>query len=258
MPRFFHRIRKSFFLLVPANDTGQKLSRYLLYAIGEIILVVIGILIALQINNWNAQKKDQALNQKYLKLLQSDLELDLAHFLALKLDLSQQAHDIDSIKMLLSSPKMTLSQLNGIIKESYLLFKLVEDTSLNRSTFNALQNSGRFDLLENDLQNGLRVLNQEQNTYVEYTKDNIDAFMQTSAVFIEQIPILFDTVDSSMALNRSIADHLWNTVDWPVVQRGYINLLTLRSLYVSSAIQRIDKISASTEQQLQLLKSKGT
>jgi len=220
--------------------------------------VVIGILIALQINNWNAQKKDQALNQKYLKLLQSDLELDLAHFNALKLDLSQQAHDIDSIKMLLSSPKMTLSQLNGIIKESYLLFKLVEDTSLNRSTFNALQNSGRFDLLENDLQNGLRVLNQEQNTYVEYTKDNIDAFMQTSAVFIEQIPILFDTVDSSMALNPSIADHLWNTVDWPVVQRGYINLLTLRSLYVSSAIQRIDKISAITEQQLQLLKRKGT
>jgi len=37
------------------NNTGK----YLKYAIGEIILVVIGILIALQINNWNEQRKDQ-------------------------------------------------------------------------------------------------------------------------------------------------------------------------------------------------------
>ena len=37
--------------------TENKFSRYLLYAIGEIVLVVIGILIALQINNWNEEQK---------------------------------------------------------------------------------------------------------------------------------------------------------------------------------------------------------
>ena len=36
--------------------TGNKFSKYLLYAIGEIVLVVIGILIALSINNWNEFK----------------------------------------------------------------------------------------------------------------------------------------------------------------------------------------------------------
>ncbi len=39
--------------MLPEN----KFSKYLLYAIGEIVLVVIGILIALQINNWNAKQK---------------------------------------------------------------------------------------------------------------------------------------------------------------------------------------------------------
>ena len=39
--------------------TENKFSKYLLYAIGEIILVVIGILIALSINNWNENKKTQ-------------------------------------------------------------------------------------------------------------------------------------------------------------------------------------------------------
>lgn len=49
MIHFFRKIRHQLF-------TTNKFSKYLLYAIGEIILVVIGILIALQINNWNNQK----------------------------------------------------------------------------------------------------------------------------------------------------------------------------------------------------------
>ena len=50
MIKFFRHIRKD---LMEQNKT----SRYLKYAIGEIILVVIGILIALQINNWNELRK---------------------------------------------------------------------------------------------------------------------------------------------------------------------------------------------------------
>ena len=50
MIKFFRHIRKS---LIEQNKTGK----YFKYAIGEIILVVIGILIALQINNWNESRK---------------------------------------------------------------------------------------------------------------------------------------------------------------------------------------------------------
>lgn len=50
MMKFFRRIRHR---LLNAN----KLGNYLLYAIGEIVLVVIGILIAIQINNWNEKTK---------------------------------------------------------------------------------------------------------------------------------------------------------------------------------------------------------
>ncbi|EPR73980.1 hypothetical protein ADIWIN_0940 [Winogradskyella psychrotolerans RS-3] len=50
----------------------NKFSKYLLYAIGEITLVVIGILIALQINNWNDNRKQQIQEQKLLVSLKSD------------------------------------------------------------------------------------------------------------------------------------------------------------------------------------------
>ena len=51
----FHFFRKMRRVLVPEG----RLGRYFFYAIGEIVLVVIGILIALQINNWNQQRKDK-------------------------------------------------------------------------------------------------------------------------------------------------------------------------------------------------------
>ncbi len=69
MIKFFRRIRQK---LLSEN----KFSKYLLYAIGEIVLVVIGILIALQINTWNNDrlKKDQ--EQEYLGEIKQNLEKD--------------------------------------------------------------------------------------------------------------------------------------------------------------------------------------
>lgn len=55
-----------------------KTSKYLKYAIGEIILVVIGILIALQINTWNDLRKEHSKEQKILMELQSQFKDNLA------------------------------------------------------------------------------------------------------------------------------------------------------------------------------------
>ena len=69
MIKFFRKIR---FDLMEKNKTGK----YLKYAIGEIVLVVVGILIALQINTWNEQKKNNKQAQRYLKSLKEDIQED--------------------------------------------------------------------------------------------------------------------------------------------------------------------------------------
>jgi hypothetical protein len=51
----------------------NKTSRYFKYAIGEIILVVIGILIALQINNWNESRKSKTFETEILTQIQANL-----------------------------------------------------------------------------------------------------------------------------------------------------------------------------------------
>jgi len=55
----------------------NKFSKYLLYAIGEIALVVIGILIALSINNWNTERKERLLEQTYYYKILEDINQDI-------------------------------------------------------------------------------------------------------------------------------------------------------------------------------------
>lgn len=68
MIKFFRKIRQK--LLAEG-----RLSKYLIYALGEIILVVVGILIALQINNWNEEKKNILVEHKILQdILKNQVE----------------------------------------------------------------------------------------------------------------------------------------------------------------------------------------
>lgn len=79
MIKFFRHIRQSLLMenktAKPARTTQS--GRYFKYAIGEIVLVVIGILIALQINNWNTQRQVRQLEVKYLNEIAKNLKPDL-------------------------------------------------------------------------------------------------------------------------------------------------------------------------------------
>jgi hypothetical protein len=71
MIKFFRNIRKNLL-----NE--GKTTKYFKYAIGEIVLVVIGILIALQINNWNEDRKDRIQEQKILMQLRDEFKANIA------------------------------------------------------------------------------------------------------------------------------------------------------------------------------------
>lgn len=69
MMKFFRHIRHNLI-------GGNRITSYLLYASGEIILVVIGILIALQINNWNHTRIDKNIESNYLAALREGIKTD--------------------------------------------------------------------------------------------------------------------------------------------------------------------------------------
>ena len=116
---FFRRIRRNL-----ANQ--NKFVQYGRYAIGEILLVVIGILIALSINNWNEGRKDRIIEKSIFLELEDNLErnialIDIATANIIKINKSTKA-TIEIIKERKSYPDTLIynfAQLNR--SGSYLL-----------------------------------------------------------------------------------------------------------------------------------------
>ena len=79
MIKFFRHIRKSLLMenKTSPNDSGGRVGKYFKYALGEIILVVIGILIALQINNWNQDRLHSISLKGHLKSLTQAIQHDI-------------------------------------------------------------------------------------------------------------------------------------------------------------------------------------
>ena len=103
--KIFPKIRQE---LMEKNKTGE----YLKYAIGEIVLVVIGILIALSINNWNENRKENIVEFKILQTLNNDLQTDI---LNIKGMIKSDSLVIESNKQLIIVLKDNQSNYNSSI-----------------------------------------------------------------------------------------------------------------------------------------------
>lgn len=106
MIKLFRKIRQNLLM-------ENKTSKYFKYAIGEIILVVIGILIALQINNWNENQKSVKLEKTYYCKIAEDLQVDIRH-----IDSS-----LVTIDLRIESTERFLKNLLKIQKDKQIIFK---------------------------------------------------------------------------------------------------------------------------------------
>ncbi|TFV93633.1 hypothetical protein E4S40_15430 [Algoriphagus kandeliae] len=94
MISFFRKIRQKLL-------SQKRITRYLIYALGEILLVVIGILIALSINNWNEDRKNKIKERELLNELTKDLREDLV---MLEFQLSQSDSILKYLNVLKNPP----------------------------------------------------------------------------------------------------------------------------------------------------------
>lgn len=164
MIKLFRNIRKTLL-------KEGKTSKYLKYAIGEIVLVVIGILIALQINNWNESKKNEEKEHKYLSNINREIIND-----SLGLERSWFKNRQKKIECLEKAKQYVMG--NYIPEDTLLFISNVGFGGINSrasfmgssNTYKELVSTGNLSLISND---------SIRNLVVQYysNKDFVDIYM---------------------------------------------------------------------------------
>ncbi|WP_394974096.1 DUF6090 family protein [uncultured Croceitalea sp.] len=172
MIKFFRRIRKRLL-------TENKFSSYLIYAIGEIILVVIGILIALQIDNWNQKKQLKDEQVKTLKSLHEAIKINNTEFDTI---FNAQILRNRSLQDVIFSDVSNLpnTHLDSLIKIN------VRNHTFDPSTgiYNAMINSGKIELVANEslknriskLYDIVRDYQESEDEITAYTKEHLEEY----------------------------------------------------------------------------------
>ncbi len=136
MIKFFRKIRQKLL-------TENKFSKYLIYAVGEIILVMIGILLALQVNNWNEERKQLAYGQEILNELITEANKNISSFnwaienLEKNIEGQETIFNVEDLKSLPSDSLWDLFSMANIdIKVSTNTFEKIKYQGLTRLSTN--------------------------------------------------------------------------------------------------------------------------
>ena len=178
----------------------NKFSKYLIYAIGEIILVVIGILIALQVNNWNETKKTRSFETKILTEMKQSLEQDLmrTELIYKHRALPKQKAISDLIGNITSDVHVSKDEL----KKNFGIASITLSFYFDKGPFESLKSKG-FERIQND---SLR------NAIIRF----YEVSMPLAIIFIDNNKEVYKT--NKYELRRKIVGHQYikNDTIWRV------------------------------------------
>lgn len=214
MISFFRKIRHKLL-------AGNRVTRYLTYAIGEILLVVIGILIALQVNNWNEDRKAN----------NSRIEYTYALLVELEKDSGQLADELEAIDRRLETVTSYFDRLSQSNSNLDTLFKImrneadpsfVRPSNLHTNTYLTLTSTGEIGFFDSPLgemiQNYYQKADQTYNSAIEQTRFYQNIFSE----YHFNIPKPHEYNDSP------VLDQLENIMDKPKALLVFNGMLSIK------------------------------
>jgi len=223
----------------------NKVSKYLLYALGEIILVIIGILFALQINNWNENRKTQI-----------DLE---SSFYAMIDELKENANFLEGEK---KNMQYRVDGLNRIFDKTATdkdLRNILDyfGPNTNSKPFNSIFNSLKEEKLLQLIDN--KELVKKINNFYEYDLPNLAEFCKWHEGFVgdnidpyilENIPIMDKTQLDVIIINRLLKEVKFQNIlrYQNLLYKGYISSCDFTTQKAEKLIVLIENYLKEQEQ----------
>ena len=214
MIKFFRKIRLDAL-------SRKRFAKYFTYAIGEIILVVIGILIALQVSNLNEQRKDRDLGNSLKKALQSELKADIE---LINLDLEYVEEELkrnNSFAQRLSSTTASEDTLIQIVRHEYSN-GFNGARTLDKTTFNSLESTGKMNLLGDEIVARVQKYYRDRELFIEANKNNTQIYFNLVEPFLLKYP------NDTFSVTGPLQEEYWKQVDVNTLNGMFNGLLTMR------------------------------
>lgn len=230
---FFRKIRKQL-----AAD--NKPLQYMRYAIGEILLVVIGILIALQINTWNEDRKSSAREMKLLAELRTNLQINVQN---LKNDIESQVKSAATIDYLIEHLDNRRPYKDSL-KHYFYDADYAPDVVLSASAFETLKSAG-LELVKTDSLRSaiINLFEIDYPTLMQETRRLEDQVWAVTIVPLLQKHFRIENIDQ----------YVVNDYTALLDDKEFTNMLSFRgSLRKSSTVQKI-KAVVQTQEVLSLI-----
>jgi len=181
--------------------TENKFSKYLLYAVGEIFLVVIGILIALNINNWNTDQQLRKEEVKYLQKLKVDLQADLQNLDAFIIARNEKVSSaLALLEMPMPDNEEAEFKLDNLINSLFHWKEYAPRTN----TLQELTSSAKLSILQNDsiktLLLDIEAKNLLESTGNEHMKREFHKYLYDRHTVLRELSPTMDTRATTIAM----------------------------------------------------------
>jgi hypothetical protein len=189
----------------------NKTSKYFKYAVGEIFLVVIGILIALQINNWNEERKQNIQLKTAIQSVYNDLIAD-SLLINQSLPLVYQRNTTNT--NLLRRSYATEANLDTLVKimKSEFPVRWYSSPPFNTNTFSNLKSTGAFDILPSEIKKPLSYYYTVMESNQDLVEKTLDQYRIQLDDFVKKYNIIGRLYDDNYD-NSYLYNHTWVNVD---------------------------------------------
>jgi hypothetical protein len=240
MPAIFKKIRRK---LAEEN----KVTSYLRYAVGEILLLVIGILIALQVNNWNEARKDHKLLVQYKNSMVLDLSQDTLKIRNILSYLNNLKVINDQIHARMFGDVVTIDTLIHLARFDFNPF-IGKLTDYNTNTLQTLLSTGDISLLDSRLRKSILKHQQLQETSLNLTMYNI--YLDKVSAFTQYFPLILKSGKENSFIDKQILQ----IDDERTFIAGMTDMVNYKVIVLDYYIDSYSKVMESTKQLIRDLK----
>lgn len=250
MIKLFRKLRQN-------SIKENRVSKYLAYAIGEIFLVVIGIILAIQFSNWNERRSEVKKEIWYLDNIANDMFYQNNHLKELKTDFK----DILAISKSLLIDYQNKKNYAKIDSLSFKLNQLMVTYSYPKidNTYKELLSSGKVSLIENDdlIANIIDFyLNLNEIEYIFQTNEKQVFYGQVYPVLIKytEIDVSDYTADSSLPItNIDAQNHIKSALNSPKNSLELTNAIKNKIIIISDYLITVDESIKEVDEMIQAI-----